>query len=323
MKKYIIGVDIGGTHTKVALLDLSGHILHKTDFLTKNYKSERLIKAVFLAVESIIEKKNIRKRDILGLGIGLPGLVDFKKGLVFCLTNIPGWKNVALKRILENKIGLPVFVDNDVKIMAMGELRFGAGKGYKNIICMTLGTGVGGAVIIDGNLYRGSSLVAGEIGHIPINEAGPSCDCGSSGCLEAYVGREYFLNNARKRLRNAPSAAVMKMTKGDISLLTPEILREAAVKGDRFSKEMWREMGLHIGNALAGVVNLLNPQIIIIGGGMAGAGEVLFGSIRKAVAKKSMRLPGRAVKIVRARLGNDAGVIGAAEIVKDNIGVRP
>ena len=318
MKKYIIGVDIGGTHTKVALLDLSGHILHKTDFLTKNYKSERLIKAVFLAVESIIEKKNIRKRDILGLGIGLPGLVDFKKGLVFYLTNVPGWKNVALKKILENKTGLPVFVDNDVKVMAMGELRFGAGKGYKNIVCLTLGTGVGGAVIIDGNLYRGSSLVAGEIGHIPINEAGPSCNCGSFGCLEAYVGREYFLNNARKKLRSSPSAAVMRMVEGDISLITPELLEEAAKKGDRFCRTRWQEMGSHIGGALAGVVNLLNPQLIIIGGGMAGAGKILFDSIKKTVSKKSMRIPGRAVKIVKAKLGNDAALIGAAEIVKDN-----
>jgi glucokinase len=320
MKKHIIGVDIGGTHTKVALLDLSGHIIHKTDFPTKNYKKEELIEAVSLAVTGIAKKKKIQKRDILGLGIGLPGLVDFKKGLVFCLTNVPGWKNVALKKILESKIGLPVFVDNDVKVMAIGELRFGAGKGRKNIICLTLGTGVGGAVIINGDLYRGSSLVAGEIGHISINEDGPACNCGSSGCLEAYVGKEYFLNNARKKLRSASGAAVMKMAKGDISLITPELLREAAIKGDRLSMEIWQEMGAHIGNALAGVVNLLNPQLIVIGGGMAGAGEILFGSIKKAVGEKSMRIPGRAVKIVRAKLGNDAALIGAAEIVKDRLG---
>ncbi|MDD5680134.1 MAG: ROK family protein [Candidatus Omnitrophica bacterium] len=318
MKKYIVGADIGGTHTKVALLDLSGHILHKTDFLTKNHKSGKLIKAVVSAVGEIIEKNKIRKHDILGLGIGLPGLVDFKKGLVFCLTNVPGWKNVALKKILEGETGLPVFVDNDVKVMAMGELRFGAGKGYKNIVCLTLGTGVGGAVIMDGNLCRGSSLVAGEIGHIPINEAGPLCNCGSHGCLEAYVGREYFLHNARKKLRSAPNAAAMRMVRGNVSLITPELLKKAAEKGDSVSIGIWQEAGLHIGNAIAGVVNLLNPQLVIIGGGMAEAGEIIFSSIKKAVNKKSMKIPAKAVKIVKAKLGNDAALIGAAEMVKDN-----
>ncbi len=311
MKRYIIGVDIGGTHTKVALLGLGGRILYRADFLTQNYRRETLIKALSGAVRIILEKNNIKKREILGLGIGLPGLVDFKKGLVFCLTNVPGWTNVPLKKILERDIGVPVFIDNDVKVMAMGELRFGAGKGYKNAICMTLGTGVGGAVIIDGNLYRGASLVAGEIGHMPINEDGPACNCGSSGCLEAYVGREYFLDDARKRIGR----------KDRITPFTPERLSEAALKGDKAAANAWRKMGEHIGNALAGVVNLLNPQIIIIGGGMAGAGEILFGSIRKAVSKKSLRIPGRVVKIVRAKLGNDAALIGAAELVKDNLAV--
>lgn len=311
MKRYIIGVDIGGTHTKVALLGLRGRIFYKTDFLTRDYKRKGLIKALSSAVRMILEKKNIKKREILGLGVGLPGLVDFKKGLVFCLTNVPGWTNVPLKKILERNIGVPVFIDNDVKAMAMGELRFGAGKGYKNVICMTLGTGVGGAVIIDGNLYRGASLVAGEIGHIPINEEGPACNCGSSGCLEAYVGREYFLNDARKKI----------VPKGSIAPFTPERLSEAALKGGSSAASVWRKMGEHIGNALAGVVNLLNPEIIIVGGGMAGAGEILFGSIRRTVVIKSMRVPGMAVKIVRAKLGNDAALIGAGELVKDNLAI--
>ncbi|MDP3789620.1 MAG: ROK family protein [Candidatus Omnitrophota bacterium] len=322
MKRYIIGVDIGGTHTKVALLGSGGRILYKTDFPTQDYKRAALIKALSEAVRIILEKKHIKKREILGLGIGLPGLVDFKKGLVFCLTNVPGWTNVPLKKILERNIGMPVFIDNDVKVMAIGELRFGAGRGYKNAICMTLGTGVGGAVIINGNLYRGASLVAGEIGHIPVNEDGPACNCGSSGCLEAYVGREYFLNDARKRIGRTPHP-MLKHGALRGAGFTPERLSEAALKGNRAAADAWRKMGEHIGNALVGVVNLLNPQIIIIGGGMAGAGEILFGSIRKTVSKKSLRIPGRAVKIVRAKLGNDAGVIGAGELVKDNIGVRP
>ncbi|MBU4376231.1 MAG: ROK family protein, partial [Candidatus Omnitrophica bacterium] len=218
---------------------------------------------------------------------------------------------------------IPVFVDNDVKVMALAEMKYGAGKGYKDAVCLTLGTGVGGAVIINGSLYRGASLVAGEIGHVPLNENGPACNCGSFGCLEAYVGREYFLNNVRKKLERSPDSLAMKMAEGNLFSVTPELLQKAALKGDSIAKAAWREMGTHIGNALAGTVNLLNPEIIIIGGGIAGAGKILFDSIRSAVDKKSMKIQAKAVRIVKAKLGNDAGVIGAAEIVKDNIGVRP
>ncbi len=316
MKRYVIGVDIGGTHTKVALLDLGGRILYKMDFSTKSKKSNHLLDAVASEVLNILKEKGIQKRDVLGLGSGLPGLVDFKKGLVFSLTNIPHWKNVGLKRILEKKLRLPVFVDNDVKVMALAEMKYGAGRGYKDAVCLTLGTGVGGAVIIDGVLYRGSSLVAGEIGHMPINENGPQCNCGSFGCLEAYVGREHFLNKVRKRLEDAPDSVTMKLADGNLFLVTPELLEKAARKGDKIAKGAWSEMGIHIGNALAGVINLLNPQIIIIGGGMAEVGNMLFDSIRSAAKRKSMKMQARAVKIVKAMLGNDAGVIGAAEIVK-------
>ena len=318
MKRYIAGVDVGGTHTKVAILNFHGHILAKSSFLTKKYKKETLIKAISRSVDELVIKKKIRKKDILGLGIGVPGLVDFKKGLVFYFVNIRGWKNVPLKKKIEKVTGLKSFVDNDVKVMAQGELTFGAGRGYKNVICLTLGTGVGGAVVIDGQLYRGSSLVAGEIGHIPINEKGPLCNCGSFGCMEAYVGREYFLRGVRKSLGKNKSI-LKEMVKGKLANITPEILAQAARKGDSFSKKKWNELGQHIGNALVGVVNLFNPELIIIGGGMAEAGRFVFHPIRKIIKEKAMKVQKKKVKIIKAKLGNDAGVIGAAELVKKNM----
>jgi glucokinase len=203
--------------------------------------------------------------------------------------------------------------------MALGELTFGAGKGCKNIICLTLGTGVGGAIIINGQLYRGASLVAGEIGHIPINEKGSPCNCGNSGCVEAYAGREYFLKDARKSLKKGARSIVAKMANNRLSDITPELLVQAAAKGDFFAKRKWEEMGEHIGTALVGVVNFLNPELIIIGGGMAGAGRFIFDPIRKTLKKSAMRVQREAVKIKKAELGNDAGVIGAAELVKRNL----
>jgi glucokinase-like ROK family protein len=319
MKKYAIGVDVGATHSKIAILDLHGRILVKDSLLTRLYEKNALIKAISASLEKLLIEKKLKKSDILGLGIGVPGLVDFKKGLVFYFVNIPRWKNVPLKKRIEKAMGLPTFVDNDVKVMALGELTFGAGKNYKNVICLTLGTGVGGAVIVDGKLYRGASLVAGEIGHIPINEDGPLCNCGNYGCLEAYVGREYFLGDIRRSLKKGSRSIITKMVKNRFSDITPELLEQAAYKGDPFAKRKWNEMGEHIGNALVGVVNLLNPELIIIGGGIAEAERFIFGAIKKTLRKRAMKVQKKAVRVVKAKLGNDAGVIGAAELVKKNM----
>lgn len=319
MKRYVVGVDVGATHTKIAILNLRGRIVARDSFLTKFYEKYELIKGISVSLRGLFEESRLKKRDVLGLGIGVPGLVDFKKGLVFYFVNIPRWRNVPLKKKIEKELGLPVFVDNDVKVMALGELTYGAGKNYKNVICLTLGTGVGGAVIIDGKLYRGSSLVAGEIGHIPINEGGPRCNCGGFGCLEAYVGREYFLNDVRKELKEGAKSIVKKMVRNRLFKITPELLEQAAYRGDSFAKRKWNQMGEHIGGALVGVVNLLNPELIIIGGGIAEAERFIFGKIRNTINKKAMKVQKAAVKIVKAKLGNDAGVIGAAELAKRNL----
>jgi len=224
-----------------------------------------------------------------------------------------------LRKILKRATGLPTFVDNDAKVMALGELTYGAGRGCSNVICLTLGTGVGGAIIIDGRLYRGADLVAGEIGHIRINESGPACNCGGRGCLEAYVGREYFLRYVRKELRKGAKSVVKKMAGNRLSDITPEILREAALEGDPFARRTWQEYGRHIGNALIGVINFFNPECVVIGGGMAEAGTFIFAPIRDIIKAGAMKIQKKSVKVVKAKLGNDAGCIGAAELVKRSL----
>jgi glucokinase len=168
-------------------------------------------------------------------------------------------------------------------------------------VCITLGTGVGGGIIIDGGIYRGSTFSAGEVGHMPLKEEGLSCNCGGYGCLERYVGNRYISEEFRSM-------------KGGASLVSPESISIAARKGDKASIELWDRVGKRIGTTLAGIVNLLNPEKIIIGGGVAEAGELLFGPIRKTVKRRAMPVPGRAVRILKAKLGNDAGVIGAAAL---------
>ncbi len=315
VKKYAIGVDLGGTYTKLALVDKNGKIRCRAKLFTPSYKTkEALLTAIVAEIGAILKENRLSIKDLAGVGIGVPGLVAFKRGLVYCLTNVPGWKNVALKKILEAKLRIPVLVDNDVNLMALGENRFGAGQGAKNLVCITLGTGVGGGIIIDGNLYRGASSAAGEVGHMPLKEEGLGCNCGSFGCLERYVGNRYIVDEIKDKIKSGRPTKIRALVKGDLSLITPEIISQAAKKNDALAIECWQTVGRRIGVTLAGVVNLLNPERIIIGGGLANAGEILFKAIRDTVSERALPVSKGAVKIVKARLGNDAGMIGAAAL---------
>lgn len=318
--KYVIGIDLGGTNLKVALLDLNGHIREKVSFPTRQGK-EAVLQQIIESLEEVIKRAKVKRSAILGLGLGTPGLVDSIQGLVRGFTNIKGWRNVPLKEYMESNTGFPAYIDNDVNLMALGELRCGAGQGARNMVCLTLGTGVGGGIIIEGRLYRGSTLSAGELGHIPVNVHGPRCACGGYGCLERYVGNAYIVERAVKAIQGGRGNLIKKLVEGDLKAITPRIIFRAARQGDKLAEEIWEETGRYIGIALAGVINLLNPEIIVVGGGVAQAGKLLFGSIRRTVKERAMNLPAKKVKIVPAKLGEEAGLIGAGMLVKE--GVNP
>ena len=305
IKKFIIGIDLGGTNLKVALLDLKYNIEDKEVLSTRSFMEKgQLISGIVHSVTRFIKYNNLSKTEIIGVGLGLPGPIDAKSGVVHFFPNIPGWKEVGLKDILKKKLGLPVFVDNDAKLMTLAEHKLGAAKGFNNVLCMTLGTGIGGGLIINGKLYRGFDNAAGEIGHLPINEKGPDCNCGASGCLEAYVGNQRISLEAKRAFKRE---------------VTPEELSELALKRNRAAIDIWRKTGSHLGFALAGVVNLLNLDAIVIGGGVAKAGKVLFDSIVKTLKNQAMNVQAKRVKILRAKLGNEAGLIGAAIMVKEGL----
>ncbi|MBU4346551.1 MAG: ROK family protein [Candidatus Omnitrophica bacterium] len=304
-KKFIIGVDLGGTNLKIALLDLKYRIKDKNILSTQVcLKKENLISTIADAINKIIENNRIKRTDILGIGLGLPGPVDIKRGLVHFLPNIAGYTEVNFAQILKRRLGLPVSLDNDANLMCLAEYKLGAAKGFKNIVCLTLGTGVGGGIIIEGKLYRGSNDAGGEIGHIPINERGPRCNCGGIACLETYIGNNSILREARRLFRR------------DISL---EELSSLAKKPDKRAQALWSKIGGRLGVALVGVVNLLNPDCIVIGGGVAGAGKILFARLREVISRQAMSVQSRHLKIVKARLGNNAGLIGAAILVKERV----
>jgi len=303
--KFIISIDLGGTNLRVALLDLKYGFIDKLNFSTKKFvKKDDLISAIVDSVSNIIRENNLKKKNILGVGLGLPGPIDVKLGIVHFFPNIPGWKEVALKAILKQRLRLPVFLDNDANLMSLAESKLGAAKGFKNVVCLTLGTGVGGGLIISGTLYRGSTFAAGEIGHIPINEAGPHCNCGGSACLESYIGNKVIMKDAKK------------LFKRDISL---EELSALAKRRNRIAGRIWSKIAKSLGTALVGIVNLLNPDCIVIGGGIANAGAILFDNVRQIIASQAMSVQAKHVKILKARLSDDAGLIGAGILVYENL----
>lgn len=314
--RLLLGIDIGGTNIKIALVDKKGRIKAKKIFPTADFKGRgALIERIAGETKKLLAEYGIVKKDIIGAGVGAPGAVDIRSGTVHYLTNIPDWREVPLGNILKKELGLLTFVDNDVNVMALGELFFGSGIGAKNMLCVTLGTGVGGGLILEGRLYRGSSYAAGEFGHVPINIVGPRCNCGSWACVEAYVGNDYIVRDVIARIKKGEKTLIKKLVNGKLSKITPEIISRAARSGDRFAREIWRDVGNKVGTALAGVVNLLNVEKIVIGGGVAEAGRILFDSIKKTIAARAMKLPAKTVKVVKAKLRRDAGLIGAAALV--------
>jgi glucokinase len=314
MKQVTIGVDIGGTNVKLGLVDRRGRILAKDSFETKYFSGKKKLLAALIARLQKLKRRALRNHwRVEGIGIGAPGPIDVDKGFVYFFPNIPGWKNTALKKIVQLRLGLATFVDNDANAMALAEYRFGAGRGAKNIIALTLGTGVGGGMILDGRLFHGPAYSAAEIGHLIINEDGPRCSCGNRGCLEAYVGNGYFIQALQRQLKKTRWSLLKKWIR-EGRPLTPELAAKAAKKNDALSKRMWRETGAHLGTALAGLANILNPERIIIGGGIARSGELIFRPIRESLKKKAFPIAARSVKVLPAKLGVDSGLIGAASL---------
>lgn len=305
MKQYVIGVDVGGTNIKLGLVHPNGQVIARNHFATKPFASSKikLITAIAQNIEAILKAQGLAKKDIAGIGIGLPGLIDHAKGVVRFLPNIPGWRNVALKAILEKKTGLPVTIDNDVKLITLAEWKFGAGRGVANLVCITLGTGVGSGLILNNTLYRGEANAAGELGHVPLNEEGPHCNCGGKGCFETYVGNRRLYALADK---------IMGTTG-----MSTEKMFALAQAGNKKALKFWETAATHIGNGLVGVVNLLNPTLIIIGGGVANNEKYLFKTIESVIKQRAMHVQGGMVKIKRAQFGDDAGIIGAQVLVNN------
>lgn len=314
MQKVRIGFDLGGTNMGASLVSLEGKIIHTSECPTLSHEpAENIIGRIKNLIKDCFEYGKENNLEVISVGIGCPGLIDSNTGVVRFSPNIPSWNNVEIGKILSEEFHVPVSIDNDVRVAALGEYAFGAGRNYKNILCITVGTGVGGAIILDGKLMRGPSQSMGELGHMTLKSDGPKCGCGNNGCLEALASSTAIIREANEVLEKGLSPIMQKMV-DEGQKVNAYLVTKAAEQGDKEASRIMRETGEWLGIGLSTVINLLNPEVIIIGGGVSLAGDVLFNPMKEEISKRALKIPREFVKIVPAELGDSAGMIGASTL---------
>lgn len=306
LKKLVLGIDVGGTNIKAVAVDGRGQVLAvmKRSTLARRGR-DALIERLILTSKDTAKKAGAGMVDVTGVGVGFAGPLDPIKGVVFDPPNLPGWSNVPLRDILEQRLNLPVSLDNDANLVALGEHWKGAGRGAKCLICITLGTGVGGGIILNGRVWHGVGGVAGEIGHMTLVRNGRRCACGNRGCLEAYASSQGLILSMQGLIGKEEGL------KSD-SRVTPESIGRRARSGNEPARRAIEDTGRILGVAVASLANVLNPDVVVVGGGVSKLGERLLDPVREEVRKRAFSKVVEGLKIVKAELGDNAGPLGAA-----------
>jgi len=271
-----------------------------------------VIGRIFSSIDYLLSRQSIDTSQLDSISIAAAGIIDCGRGIVTSSPNLPGWQDVPLRDIVKEKYGIDTFLLNDASAAALGEHRLGVGRGVSNLVLLTLGTGIGGGVIIDGKLYLGSSGSAGEIGHMIIDVNGPGCTCGNNGCLEQLASGTAVAREAIARIKQGEKSSLIEIVKGKVGSITAENVSVAAQGGDTLASEVIFEAATYLGLGMVNLVHIFNPDIIVAGGGMAQMGDLMLEPARQVVREKAFKLPAQAVRIVTAQLGNDAGMLGAA-----------
>jgi glucokinase len=305
--KTSIGIDFGGTSVKLGVCRGDELLVTDEPIPTANFHGPA---ALIGEMAARVAKLRQTYPAICAIGVGVPGLVDFDHGFVHELTNVPGWKHVPLKAILSEKTGLPVLVENDANAMAYAEFRYGAARGLKNVIGLTMGTGIGGGIVLDGKMFRGSGFVAGEIGQMSIHFDGKPGHYGNLGALEKYTGNQQIAEHAVQRYAEA---GIEK----DIADCTPKKIADAAQAGDDIARQIWGEVADWLGTAISSIAWLLNPDAFVIGGGVAQAGDLIFTPLKNKVQSMLSTVVWERLQILPARFSNEAGIIGNAALAAD------
>jgi len=300
-KKFAIGIDLGGTNLRVALVSEEGEIARKI----RKTSAERVFETL---VESVGE---LMHDDVCGIGLGVAGLIDRRHGRVFTSPNLRAIEGVDIVNRLRDQFNLPVFIENDANVAALGEKVSGAGRGFDNFVLLTLGTGIGGGIIHKGELLD----VSAEVGHMSISADSQKCQCGNIGCLENYASARAMISRAVDMLEKGQESLLKECCKGSIYKLTPEDIYKAALEGDTLSREVLREAGKALGVGLANLINILSPEAIILTGGLIGAWNIYVQEAIKEASRRAFKDLVDSVKIIPSSLGDEAGIVGAACLV--------
>jgi len=315
VSELIIGVDLGGTNAKTAVVTRDRRVLAKDSRPSEAEGGpEAVMRAMVDSIDAALKQAGASRSDVLAAGFGAPGPMNWQTGIVYSPPNLPGWKDVPLAAEMRKRLGFPCFIDNDANVACYGEFWLGAGQGADSIVLLTLGTGVGGGIVVFGQLLRGIDGTAGEIGHLKVMRDGRMCGCGSRGCLEAYGSVTGMVRTAVEGINEGRKTSLLKMAGGDVSKITGKMISEALAAGDEFAGWVMKETATWLGLGISSLVNLLNPEKVILSGGMIAAGEALFEPIRATIKANSFEVPARRAQIIPAGLGADSGVIGAAGV---------
>jgi glucokinase len=316
---YYIGVDLGGSRTKIGVSGRSGDILARRSVPTRGDEGPGpVVREIARAVDELVEEAELARSSLHGIGIGSPGPLDTERGVIIHTPNLK-WRDVPIREMVGNAVGVRTVLDNDGNTAAFGEWWKGAGFGAESLVCLTLGTGIGGGIVIGGEIWHGASDIAGEIGHMTIVVDGRECNCGNRGCFEAYASATGICSRAREEIETGRPSNLAKAVRGDLNAITSEIIFQQATGGDPLCREIMVETGRYLAVGVANILNILNPEVVVIGGGVAEAGELIFSPLLEEVGEHAFPMAVEKARIVPAALGNDAGMIGAIGLVRREV----
>lgn len=307
MKSIALAADLGGTNLRVAAVDASGKILDRRRVLTpEDSDPSSIVDAIATIASECLDAVG----PAVGFALAVPGPLDIENGRIIKSPNLPELNGLSITKEIEKRLNIPCLLENDATAATIGENKYGASRGFSNVIGVTLGTGVGGGLILDGKPLRGINGMAGEIGHVCVEPDGHPCGCGSIGCVEQYASATAIVRMTKEWLHDYPDS-----TLDDTEEVTSQTVYDAGVTGDRLALAVFNRMGFCLGITLAGLINVLNPEMIVIGGGVSAGWDLFSGTLKQTIMERAFRLPAEHAKIVRATLGDDAGILGAASLV--------
>jgi len=318
-QKLILGVDLGGTKIAAALATTQGEIVARGRRPTPAQAGpDAVINSVCATINEVLSAKELQPSRLSGIGIAAAGIIDSANGKVIFSPNLPGWHEVPLREAIEQRFGIPAYLGNDANLAALGEWRFGVEKKVANLIYVTVSTGIGGGIIADGKLYTGACGAAGEIGHMTIDVNGPRCRCGNIGCWETLASGTALAREAVKRITEGARTSIIELVGGDVSKIDAKIVGLTAKQGDELAQELVSRLGYYFGVGLANLVNIFNPELILVGGGVAKMGDLLLQPAIKVVKERAFSTSANAVEIKPATLGDDSGILGAVAFVLEH-----